>query len=138
MTMTATRREEILRAYMGHVRRFREVASRSERATGWFPSLDTVGSPFSDRDADPAPCPIKAAELSGRRLEVLSLIAEGLSNREIASGLQISEETVKSHIENILRLLDASNRANAVGIGYVRGLLGEGAPGPSLPLARAA
>jgi len=53
-------------------------------------------------------------QLSERELEVLRLIAEGLTNREIAERLFIAVSTVKTHINNIYRKLDASNRAQAV------------------------
>jgi len=52
--------------------------------------------------------------LSPRQLEVLTLIAEGLSNSEIASRLYLTESTVKWHVRKILRALGATNRAQAV------------------------
>jgi DNA-binding NarL/FixJ family response regulator len=61
--------------------------------------------------------------LSDREKEVLGLLAKGMSNKEIAVDLFISRATVKSHIENILRKLQASDRAAAVAEGFRRGLL---------------
>jgi DNA-binding NarL/FixJ family response regulator len=52
--------------------------------------------------------------LSPREREVLQLAADGLQNRAIASRLHLSEETVKSHISNVIRKLDASSRTQAV------------------------
>jgi PAS domain S-box-containing protein len=52
--------------------------------------------------------------LSPRQLEILALVAEGLSNAEIASRLYLTESTVKWHIRKILRALGVSNRAQAV------------------------
>ncbi len=52
--------------------------------------------------------------LSTREIEVLKLMASGLSNREIASALWISESTVKSHVRNILRKLKQHDRTGAV------------------------
>jgi LuxR family maltose regulon positive regulatory protein len=52
--------------------------------------------------------------LSGRELEVLRLIAAGLSNREIAEDLVVAISTVKTHINNIYRKLDVSKRTQAV------------------------
>jgi DNA-binding NarL/FixJ family response regulator len=49
--------------------------------------------------------------LTGRELEVLSLVTEGLRNRQIASEMGISENTVKFHLKNIAEKLRASNRA---------------------------
>lgn len=53
-------------------------------------------------------------QLSSRQLEILDLIAEGLSNAEIASRLYLTESTVKWHVRKILRALGVSNRAQAV------------------------
>lgn len=52
-------------------------------------------------------------ELSPRRLEVLQLIAKGLTNREIAGVLGISVYTVKAHVAHVLGLLDLTNRTEA-------------------------
>ena len=51
--------------------------------------------------------------LSGRETEVLRLVASGLSNREIAASLVLSEHTVHRHVANILRKLGQSSRAAA-------------------------
>jgi DNA-binding CsgD family transcriptional regulator len=56
--------------------------------------------------------------LSRRELDVLSLIAEGRSTREIAAALWVTEETVKSHVSRVLRRLQARTRAHAVAIAY--------------------
>lgn len=61
-----------------------------------------------DRDAD------LTKRLSPRQIEILALIAEGLSNAEIASRLYLTESTVKWHVRKILRALGVSNRAQAV------------------------
>ena len=60
--------------------------------------------------------------LSRRELDVLSLIAEGHSTREIAAALWVTEETVKSHVARVLRRLHARTRAHAVAIAYREGL----------------
>jgi two-component system response regulator DegU len=51
--------------------------------------------------------------LSNRELEVLALVARGLTNRQIAQELFLSEKTVKNHVTNIMRKLDASSRTEA-------------------------
>jgi DNA-binding CsgD family transcriptional regulator len=56
--------------------------------------------------------------LSRRELDVLSLVAEGRSTREIAAALWVTEETVKSHVARVLRRLQARTRAHAVAIAY--------------------
>jgi DNA-binding NarL/FixJ family response regulator len=61
--------------------------------------------------------------LSGRELQVLRLVADGLSNKEIASALQISAHTVARHVTNIMRKLEASNRAQAAAKALRSGLL---------------
>ena len=64
-----------------------------------------------------------AAELSTRQLEVLLLVAQGDTNREIGVKLFLAEETVKSHVRVILAVLGARSRAHAVARAYERGLL---------------
>lgn len=54
------------------------------------------------------------SELSDREIEVLKLIADGLSNKEIAEKLFIAEGTAKNHVSNILSKLEARDRAQAV------------------------
>ena len=61
--------------------------------------------------------------LSGRELEVLDLLAEGLSNKLIAHRLSISEHTVKTHVASIFAKLDASSRTEAVSQAIRRGLV---------------
>ncbi|MFF0794845.1 response regulator [Streptomyces spiralis] len=53
-------------------------------------------------------------KLTERELRVLQLLAHGLSNREIGGELYISETTVKFHVRNIMRKMDASSRAEVV------------------------
>jgi DNA-binding NarL/FixJ family response regulator len=62
------------------------------------------------------------SELTGRELEVLGLLADGLDQRTIAGRLFIAPKTVGKHIEHILQKLPARSRAEAVAIAYRRGL----------------
>lgn len=64
-----------------------------------------------------------AESLTERETEILQLIARGTSNREIASKLYISENTVKTHISNLLQKLDAKDRAEAVAKALTQGLI---------------
>ncbi|APZ45685.1 LuxR family transcriptional regulator [Polaribacter reichenbachii] len=59
---------------------------------------------------------IKELEISNREYEVLQKIAEGLSNKEIANDLFVSESTIKTHVSNILLKLNAKRRTQAIQI----------------------
>ena len=58
--------------------------------------------------------PKASIALSSRELNVLSLVARGLSNKQIAIKLGISDKTVRNHLSRIFRKLDAGNRTQAV------------------------
>jgi DNA-binding NarL/FixJ family response regulator len=62
-------------------------------------------------------------DLTAREIEVLSQIAGGNRNRDIAEKLFITEETVKVHIKHIMEKLGASDRTQAVAIGLRRGII---------------
>lgn len=61
--------------------------------------------------------------LSSREVEVIKQVAEGFSNRSIAHRLFVSEETVKSHMKNIMGKLAANDRTHAVMIALKRGII---------------
>jgi NarL family two-component system response regulator YdfI len=63
------------------------------------------------------------AELTGRELEVLNLLASGYANKQISLELGISEHTVKFHVSSIYNKLDVSNRAEAVRVGILLGFV---------------
>jgi DNA-binding NarL/FixJ family response regulator len=66
----------------------------------------------------------KAAGLSTSEIRVLKAMALGLSNKEIAKELWLSEQTVKFHLRNIYRKLDVANRTEASHFAYQHGLIG--------------
>jgi DNA-binding NarL/FixJ family response regulator len=105
------RRKDILTRYRDHSRRFDAAASGREGN----PGLTTPFSAVAVAGLETEP--------SARELEVLQLVANGLTNREISQQLFLSEETVKSHILHLLAKVEARSRADAVVRGLRRGLI---------------
>jgi DNA-binding NarL/FixJ family response regulator len=72
-----------------------------------------------------APTP-QLRELTERELEVLRLMAQGLSNSEIADVLVVSRSTVKTHVAHVLAKLDVRDRVQAVVLAYEAGVVTPG------------
>lgn len=83
---------------------------------------------LATHDPRPAPTPAQKAEawaLTPREFEVLRLVADGLTNKEIGVRLSITEDTVKKHVQNLIWKLHAADRTQAAIIAYRRGMLGD-------------
>ncbi len=89
------------------------VVLHPEVATA-FPTA--TARPAADDGIAPTP-------LSAREIEVLRMLAQGLSNKSIAERLQLSEHTVKFHVNSIFNKLDVSTRTEAVTTGARLGLI---------------
>lgn len=85
------------------------LARSSDELSRWAAELG--GRAGGDHEPHDFPT---SGELTARQKEVLALVAEGLANRAIAQRLVVSETTIKSHLREILRRLDAANRTEAV------------------------
>lgn len=93
------------------------VAAVRAAAAGESALAPVIASRLLDRMRAPH------VSLSSREMEVLTLVASGLSNAEIASQLFVSETTVKSHLAHIFSKLDATSRTAAVSAARRRGIL---------------
>jgi len=91
--------------------------------------LETIRSVHAGKRRLPAAVAQKLAEhmadepISPRELEVLSLMAAGKRNKEIAGELSIAEDTVKMHVRNILSKLQVNDRTEAVTVALRRGII---------------
>ena len=100
----------------GWLRELRQLAERAAAATR---EREAANRALDELGADRPPLP----ELTPREREVLTLLAEGLTNRQLAEQLVVSEHTVHRHVTNILRKLDAPSRAAAAALAARHGLI---------------
>ena len=127
------RRTDILRALQSGARAVlwreshpREITAALQAAhdglTVFSPEILEVLLPASTELAGADHLP-PGEPLTAREIDVLSLLAEGAGNKEIAARLHISEHTVKFHVSSILAKLGAATRTEAVTRGYKEGLI---------------
>jgi LuxR family transcriptional regulator, maltose regulon positive regulatory protein len=113
------RRDQAQREIEAAIASFREIGAAAERARAET-MLEQLREPSVTRPAEATDGPLGG--LSRRELEVLDLVAQGLTNREIAARLVLSEHTVNRHVANILRKLGLSSRAAAASLAGRYGL----------------
>jgi DNA-binding NarL/FixJ family response regulator len=91
--------------------------------------LDVIRGVHAGKRRIPAALAQRLAEhmvddpISPREVEVLSLMAAGKRNKEIAGDLSIAEDTVKMHVRNILSKLQVNDRTEAVTVALRRGII---------------
>ena len=123
----------VLTTYPGDVRALRSLQAGALgyllKASLRRDLLDTVRAVYAGRRRVPAEIAAELAahatddSLTGREMDVLREVSAGCSNKVVAQRLNISEDTVKGHVRNILAKLGANDRTHAVTIALRRGFL---------------
>jgi DNA-binding CsgD family transcriptional regulator len=113
------RPDQARREIEGAIENFREIGAEGERSRAET-MLEKLRNTHVTRTVEATNGPL--GDLSPRELEVLGLVAQGLTNRDIAARLVLSEHTVNRHVANILRKLSVSSRAAAASLAGRHGL----------------
>ncbi|MEI6506462.1 MAG: response regulator transcription factor [Planctomycetota bacterium] len=103
--------------------------ARYDELVGAIREVHAGGRPIGEAVARMLAVRDRAKPLTPRELEVLGLLSEGLSYREIGRALDVTERTARAHAVAVKEKLQASNAAHAVAIGFQRGLIGPRGPG---------
>jgi LuxR family transcriptional regulator, maltose regulon positive regulatory protein len=101
-----------------------EKLSGADVAANYLSNLRAAWGSHHQSERPPTPISPIADALSTREGDILKLIADGLSNKEIARNLSIAPETVKSHVKHIFTKLNVEKRAQAVSRAQTLGLVG--------------
>lgn len=105
---------------------FRDATRKKQNEQFAYQVLDAVQglreTSFPQTISSPSPVP-SSEDLTYREREVLSLLAQGLSTRDIAETLSISPSTARNHIQNILHKLHVHSRLEAVAYAFEHGLV---------------
>jgi DNA-binding NarL/FixJ family response regulator len=123
----------VLTTYLGDVQALRALKAGAQgyllKATLRLDLLDTIRSVYAGKSRLPLEVATELAAhamddtLTPRELDVLRAVSTGCSNKMVADRLEISEDTVKGHVRNILSKLSANDRTHAVTIALRRGFL---------------
>lgn len=115
----------------GHALSLEDALSEAEK-TAASPARDAppAGSESGAGLGQVANSTLLTTRLTDRQVEVLRLVAEGNTNRQIAAQLMLSDKTVGRHVENILARLAVSSRAAATRIAVQEALIGQGSSAP--------
>jgi DNA-binding CsgD family transcriptional regulator len=100
------------------------AASQLELARERFAALGAAAEERRSADLMSAPTSVHGAGLSAREAEILALVARGMSNKQIAAELTLSEHTIHRHVANILVKLRVPSRAAAAAYAATHGLVG--------------
>ncbi|QDT53763.1 Response regulator protein VraR [Caulifigura coniformis] len=114
---------DVFRALEAGVRGYILKESVHTEILGAIRRVHSGGQLFSQDTAQRFAASFSQASLTPREIEVLSLVAQGFGNKEVAAKLGPSVGTVKIHVQNILAKLNATDRTHAVTIALKRGLI---------------
>jgi DNA-binding NarL/FixJ family response regulator len=114
---------EILRAIKAGTKAYLLKDARREELLDCIRRVDRGETCIPAALVEKVAAELSSESLTGRELNVLELLAQGKSNKEIGASLYVSETTVKSHLRSIFRKLDVLSRTEAITVASRRGLI---------------